>query len=218
MASERLLVLASSRKHGGRCIAGLSLDGNGLIRPVTGDGGGELSSYDTQLSTAPRELDVVSFSHDGFAGDLVQPENVVVDGTPWTNEGPMAPAEALELIEPHLHTANAVLGNRGKAVPAHVAEEGVDESLCLLEPASLGFVLTPTRKPLTGFSYGGTMWELPLTDFTVSNEVRRTGEPGTYSLEDLGFETPRRVVLLLSLATNHNDWHSKLAAGVLRFP
>jgi len=217
MSTERLLVLASSRKHGGRCIAGLSLDGNGLIRPVTG-GGGELSSYETQLGTAPRELDIVSFGHHGFAGDLVQPENVVVDGTPWTNEGPMDPAEALDLIEPHLHTANSVLGNRGKAVPAHVAEEGVDESLCLLEPANLEFVLTSTRKPLIGFRYGGMTWELPLTDFTVSNEVRRTGEPGTYSLDDLGFETPRRVVLLLSLATNHNDWHSKLAAGVLRFP
>jgi hypothetical protein len=129
-----------------------------------------------------------------------------------------AAAEALRLIEPHLHTGYAVLGNRGKAVPAQVANDGVDESLCLLEPANLEFVLTPTRKPIVRFSHGGTMWELPLTDFTVSNEVRRTGEPGTYSLEDLGFETTRRVVLLLSLATNHNDWHSKLAAGVLRFP
>ena len=217
MATERLLVLASSR-HGGRCIAGLSLDGNGLMRPVSDHSDGALSSYDTRLGTAPNELDVVSFSHDGSDGDLVQPENVVVDGSAWTNEGPMDAAEALRLIEPHLHTGCAVLGNRGRAVPAQVANDGVDESLCLLEPANLEFVLTPTHKPIVRFGYGGTMWELPLTDFTVSNEVRRTGEPGTYSLEDLGFETTRRVLLLLSLATNHNDWHSKLAAGVLRFP
>lgn len=104
METERLLVLASSRKRGGRCIAGLSLDGNGLIRPVSDHGDGALSSYDTQLSTAPNELDVVSFSHHGSEGDLAQPENVVVDGSAWTNEGPMDAAEALRLIEPHLHT------------------------------------------------------------------------------------------------------------------
>lgn len=218
MATERLLVLASSRKHGGRCIAGLSLDGNGLIRPVTGRGGGELSSYDTQLNTWPNELDVVGFGHDGFEGDLVQPENVLVDGSAWTNEGLMDADEALRLIEPHLHTGYAVLGNRGNAVPAHVANQGMDESMCLIEPTNPEFVLNPELRPLARFSYSAKTWELPLTDFTVSNEVRRTGRHGTYSLDELGFETPRRVALLLSLATNHNDWHSKLAAGVLRFP
>ena len=189
MATERLLIRASSRKHGGRYIAGLSLDGNGLIRPVTGRGVGELSSYDTQLNTWPTELDVVGFGHDGFKGDLVQPENVVIDGSAWTNEGRMDAAEALGLIEPHLHTGHAVLGNRGNAVPAHIADEGMDESMCLIEPTDAEFVLNLELRPRARFSYRGKTWELPLTDFTVSSEVRRTAKPGSYLLDDLGFET-----------------------------
>jgi hypothetical protein len=218
MTTERLLVLASSRKHGGRCIAGLSLDSNRLLRPVTGCGRGELSSYDTQLDPAPRELDVVSFGHHGFEGDPAQPENVILDESAWTNEGPMDAAEALRLIEPHLHTGDAILGNRGNAVPAHVAKNGMDESLCLIEPTGLQFVLTPEPKPRTRFTHGGKSWELPLTDFAVSGEMRRTGQPGAYSLAELGFGTSNRVILLLSLGTNNNNWHSKLVAGVLLFP
>jgi hypothetical protein len=52
----------------------------------------------------------------------------------------------------------------------------------------------------------------------VANELHRTGTPGVHSFDRLGFGTPDRVVLLLSLGTNNNDWHAKLTAGVLRFP
>jgi hypothetical protein len=196
----------------------LSLEGNGLVRPVTGYGNGELFPYDHQLDPAPAELDVVRFHHSGFDGDPVQPENVVVDGSPWTSEGRLDPTVALELIEPHLHTGHAILGNRGKAIPAHVAMEGLDESLCLIEPAGLELVLTSDLKPIARFTHRGKNWDLPLTDFTVSAALRRTEQPGAHSLAQLGFGKPSRVVLLLSLGTNHHDWHSKLAAGVLLFP
>jgi len=218
LTTERMLVLASSRKHGGRCVAGLSLAHDALVRPVTAYGSGELLPYDHQLDPAPGELDVVSFRHRGFDGDVVQPENVLVDGSPWTNDGRMDPKVALERIEPHLYTGDAILGNRGKAVPAHVAMDGLDASLCLIEPVGLELVLTSDLKPITRFTHGGKAWDLPLTDFTVSAELRRTGRPGAHSLARLGFGTPNRVVLLLSLGTKHHDWHSKLAAGVLLFP
>jgi hypothetical protein len=212
-----MLVLASSRKLGGRCIAGLSLAGNGLVRPVSDGGDGELLPSDHQLVPAPAEFDVVAFEHAGSAGHLVQPENLVIDGEPWDSEGPMSPAMALPLIEAHLHTLSPIFGNHGKAVPAHVAEEGMEASLCVIEPDSVTFVVTSQIKPIVEFVHYRREWELPLSDFRVSS-VMRTRPAGRYSLGGLGLGDAARVMLLLSLAANHNDWHSKLVAGVLQFP
>ncbi|MEA2440136.1 MAG: hypothetical protein QOH76_1560 [Thermoleophilaceae bacterium] len=217
MATERILVLASSRKLGGRCIAGLSLSGNGLVRPVSASSDGELLPSDHQLVPPPAEFDVVTFDHLGFADDPTQPENLLIDGEPWDSEGPMAPAAALPLIEEHLHTASTIFVNHGKAVPAHVAEEGMDASLCVVEPDSLDFVVTPQILTRVEFVHGGHLWDLPISDYRV-RPAMRTQPTGRYSLDDLGLGDPDRIMLLLSLAAKHNDWHSKLVAGVLQFP
>lgn len=206
-----------SRKPGGRCIAGLSLDGNGLVRPVSAGGNGALLPSDHQLVPPPAEFDVVAFDHLGYAGDPVQPEDLVVDGEPWDYEGHMAPVDALPLIEDHLHTGSAIFENYGGAVPAHVAEEGMDASLCIVEPDSLDFVVTSQVKARAEFVHGSHFWDFPISDYRVGPVMR--GHPaGRYALDDLGLGDPDRILFLLSLATNHNDWHSKLVASVLPFP
>jgi hypothetical protein len=129
---------------------------------VAEHGTGELSSYDTRLRRAPAELEIVSFRHHGSDSDPVQPENVVIDGSPWTNEGRMDSVRALKLIEPHLHDDRAIFGNRGHAVPAHIAAEGMKDSLSLIEPTSLELVLNDERKPRTRFVHAGRVWDLPL--------------------------------------------------------
>lgn len=216
MPAERMLVLASSRKPGGRCIAGLSLSEHRLVRPVSG-ASGAIDLSDCGLESYPQEFDVVTFHHEGPDGDVTQPENLLVDGTPWTVEASMEPAQAAPLLDPLVQPGEIVFGNRGRAVPHHVAEEGMEESLCLVEPSMLGFELTADGKPRALFECGATQWDLQLTDHRVRPRLLRQS-PGLYDLDDIGFGQPARVFLLLSLATPHNEWHTKLAAAVLDIP
>lgn len=216
MASERMLVLASSRKPGGRCIAGLSLTAHTLVRPVS-EHAGAINLDDCGLNSYPQEFDVVTFEHVGHDEDVTQPENLLVDRPPWKVEAPMEPAQVLPLLEPLLQPGHVLFGNRGKAVPAHVAVEGMDQSLCLVEPSVLGFELTVEGKPRARFQCGTKEWDLQVTDHRVRPQLLRQ-EPGLYDLDDLGFGQPARVILLLSLATPHNEFHTKLAAAVLDFP
>jgi hypothetical protein len=215
MASERMLVLASSRKPGGRCIAGLSLSRHGLVRPVT-EGSGAISLYDCGLEVYPQEFDIVTFEHRGHDGDVAQPENVLVDGSPWTVEQPMAREDALALLEVLRHPGDVIFGNRGKAVPEHIAASGMSESLCLVEPDEVEFRLTYFNKPRAVFECGDAQWDLGLTDLRVRPQLLRQ-EPGVYSLADLGFDQASRVMLLLSLGTVFDGYHYKLAAAVLDF-
>jgi hypothetical protein len=211
-----MLVLASSRKLGGRCIAGLSLDENTLVRPVSA-GSGAIDLSDCGLQSYPQEFDVVTFHHSGHDGDVTQPENLLIDGTVWVAEAPMDRARAVRLLDPLLQSGEVLFGNRGKAVPHNVAAEGMQESLCLVEPSLLGFELTTDGKPRTLFECGAEEWNLPLTDHRVRLQLLRQN-PGLYQLQDLGFGQPARVLLLLSLATPHNGWHTKLTAAVLDVP
>jgi hypothetical protein len=106
MPTERMLVLASSRKPGGRCIAGLSLSKHALVRPVS-RGSGAIDLSDCGLENYPQEFDVVTFHHEGHDGDVTQPENLLVDGTAWVVEAPMEPAQAVPLLDPLIQSATS---------------------------------------------------------------------------------------------------------------
>ena len=216
-----MIVLASSRKLGGRCIAGLGLDSDALVRPVAAGGGGELFLDDCQLGAGWPELFAhVQFGHLGHDGRVHQPENLRIDGSPWRALPPLTERRIEQLIEPHLDTAGPLLGNRGRAVPAHVAEAGMDASLALVEPDTLEFENEHVdwgsgSRPRVLFLHGGTDYALVLTDFEVRREL--ISRPfGRYSLDDLDFDADR-VVLTISLAEPHDGWHTKLIAAVLRF-
>ncbi len=211
-----MLVLASSRKPGGRCIAGLSLSEHTLVRPVSA-GSGAIDLSDCQLDRYPQEFDVVTFHHDGHDGDVSQPENLLVDGTAWAIEAPMDPVQAVPLLDPLLQSGEVLFGNRGRAVPQLIAAEGMEQSLCLVEPSLIRFELTIEGKPRALFECGAAQWDLQLTDHRVRPELLRQ-RPGFYVLDDLGLGQPARAYLLLSLATPHNEWHSKLVAAVLDIP
>lgn len=156
------------------------------MRPVSASGTGEVNRHDCGLDPYPAEFDVVSFAHRGHDGDATQPENLVIDGSPWTLESSMAPADAEPLLDLVLHGDDRLFGNRGKAVHIEDTAGGVLESLCVVEPDDVAFCLTDAHKLRVRFRHGGGVWDLGLTDYLVS-PVLRARAPGTYSLPDLGF-------------------------------
>jgi Dual OB-containing domain len=223
MPSEEILVLASSRKYGGRCVAGINKAGQ-WVRPVSG---GHHGLFLTQCGIGgewPEVLDVVRFGYVERLEDPVQPENLLTDDADWELRRKIPPGKAYERLVGYLDRGPRLLGNRGAAVKEDEAVQNADGSLALIEPAAgLSLLMRPPEeehgklKPRAVFSFGRRRYELPLTDVPIEEAVKAAGV-GEYSPRDLGFEAAGRVLLTISLAEAYHDWHHKLAAAVLFLP
>jgi hypothetical protein len=175
---------------------------------VSPDGDGHLLPGDcVDGERYPSELEVVTFSHTGFDGDITQPENLVIDGTPWAEEEPLEPDEIERRLE-------RLFGNRGKAVHVDDTADGVDASLLVIEPDQLELCVTEEHKARARFVQAGRPYDLSITDELIGPALRAK-RPGCYTFTELGFAEPNRVFLALSLGLPLGDFHHKLVAGVL---
>lgn len=222
MPSEEILVLASSKKLGGRCVAGITKRGE-WVRPVSGEPRGLLKTECEVDGRWPELLDVVRFEHEGPLETIGQPENVLIDGSPWELRRQLPREEVYARLSRFLAAEPLLLGNRGKAMTEEHAAEGVDASLALIEPTAVTFLLRPPEetydklKPRVRFEFSSTEYELGLTDIPTREAVRRAGT-GEYSPEELGIAQGGPLLLTISLGEAHDGWHTKLAAAVLALP
>lgn len=225
MPTEEILVLASSKKHGGRCVAGLNKDGK-WVRPVSKGSHGLFKAECGIDGRWPELLDVVRFgySEEPEEGDPAQPENVRIDGSAWELSKRVDPAEAEKRLHRFLIAGPELLGNRGSAVKDEIAAKGVEASLALLKPrGGIEFTLGPPEAgqvkpgPRVVFDLGSRRYDLPVTDIPVEEAIRGAGA-GAYKPEDLGFAADRSVILTVSLGEEYKGWHYKLVAAVLFLP
>jgi hypothetical protein len=223
MPSEEIIVLADSKKIGGRCIAGISTSSGEWIRPVSDLQDGTLYPFHCRVGRRlPELLDVVRFSHDGKTEDPAQPENRLIADEPWRLVGAIDSASAYRELEPVLSTGPQIFGNGGKGVDESVASDGIAESLTLIEPDvnSLEFAVKspyhPGGNPRTrvAFQLGGWSYDLPLTDFAVRPKLLALGH-GNYGPNDAELGPGNHVVLTVSLGLPMNSVHWKLVAGLL---
>jgi len=146
MPFEEILVLASSRKLGGRCVAGITRSGEWL-RPVCGQPRGLRRAECEVEGRWPAVLDVVRFGYQERLRDPTQPENVLIDHSAWELKAQVTPAEAYGRLRPFLTTGTGLLGNRGKAVTEEEAAGGVEASLALVAPTSgVSFLIRPAEE------------------------------------------------------------------------
>lgn len=222
MPAEEILVLASSLKHGGRCVAGLTKEGR-WVRPVSGEPHGLFKSECAVDGRCPEVLDVVRFGCEKTLEDPAQPENVLIDGSPWELRKRVPREEAYERLGLFLADGPTLLGNRGKAVPEEEAEKGVEHSLALIEPTAAVFLLRPPEetyeklKPRVKFQFASSEYELGLTDITMRERVLQAGV-GEYPPETLGIDPGGPLLLTISLGEAQEGWHTKLAAAVISLP
>lgn len=223
MPTEEILVLASSRKHGGRCVAGVTRAGT-WVRPVSVGSHGLFKAECGVDGRWPEVLDVVRFGYSKRTEDPAQPENFLIDGSEWELRKRLDPAEAAGSLRRFLTAGSKLLGNRGKAVKDEVAAEGVETSLALIAPRSgIELILSPPEdgqgkpRPRVVFDLGRTRYDLPVTDIPVEEAIREAGV-GVYDPEDLGFDATGTVLLTISLGEEFEGWHYKLAAAVLFLP
>lgn len=225
MPTAEIIVLANSKKLGGRCIAGISTRSGRWARPVSRLPNGQLEPAHCRVEGRQSELlDVVRFEYVEQLDDPAQPENLLIEDKPWELVDNVAPVEAFSRLRGHLATGPELLGNRGRAVPRGVAEKGVDASLALIEPDRPPRFKTESAhetggplRPRVEFSLGGQDYELGITDFVIAPRLRALG-CGDHSDDRLGFGDPSHVLLTISLAEPLDEWHWKLAAAVLFLP
>src|SRR5882724_4930608 len=128
-----MIVLASSRKLAGRCIAGISTKSGQWVRPVSKIRGG-LRKFQCEVDGRwPELFDIVRFDYEDCLEDPAQPENVLIDGREWGLAGRLDPQDAYARFAADLEPGPELLGNRGKAVKEDIAAEGVEASLALVE-------------------------------------------------------------------------------------
>jgi hypothetical protein len=224
--SERkdIVCLANSRKHNGRCIAGIEIvdcHPEGWVRPVSAREGAEVSEYERQYEDGsdPRVLDLISVPLIEAAPDGYQAENWVLDPDAyWVRKGRFT-WEQLARLEDEpapLWPSNAPSTYHGMndRVPATDADGFVD-SLRLIRVDNFALrVFAPgaafgnaKRRVQGGFTYLGAEYRVWVTDPQMEREYLAQAD-GEYLLGE-GFIT-------MSLGERSDDGYCyKLAAAVI---
>jgi hypothetical protein len=219
--SEEIIVLASSSKIRGRCIAGISTSSGEWIRPVSGFQEGELYPFHCRVNgRIPAPLDIVRFIYDRRLHDPAQPENVLIEDGPWDLIGELKPDEAYDRLKESLDPGPELFGNRGRSVSPAEAEAGMEASLTLIEPDEIHFALKPPYYPggrskaRVLLELAGQEYDLPVTDFYVKPQLMTAGH-GEHSQGDVGLEPAMRTLVTASLGSAKYGAHWKLAAAFL---
>jgi len=167
-------------------------------------------------------LDIVRFEYSSTVGDAAQPENVLIEERDWELVDEVPPADAYDLLRPHLAPGPSLLGGTQKGVDDQLAGEGMDASLTLVEPDSIAFrsqdnPFRSGRQARAVFEIAGQGYDLSITDTIVAPVVWDQPD-GSYSAAELGFGEQARTVLTVSLAEPFKGTRWKLAAAVLFLP
>jgi hypothetical protein len=220
--SVDLICLANSYKWHSRCLAGLRADGGGWVRPVSDREHGELhySQYRLPDLSEPHIFDVIRVGLARHRPLPHQPENWLVDDSPWTLLERPAAADRSPVVSGALCSGPLLFGNAGRWVPyAQFRTRPAPESLLLVQPTDIlwrvEFNLTQLcNMPRVLFRLSGVPYDLPLTDPVYAGPLQRRDE-GDYRSCDIGIPQNSTVLLTLSLGDPLDGICYKLAAAVV---
>lgn len=221
--TTRILCLANSRKHSGRCIAGKEIlsDGYGSwIRPVSARPTGEISEEERSFQDGrdPRVLDIIDVPMLAAAPHLYQTENHIIDPDYyWSKTGQVSWDDLADLVDnpSTLWTnGNSTYYGQNDRVSLSVASQLTD-SLALIQPQSLSILVqtegaefgNPRRRVRAHFRYNGVQYTLAVTD-PIASRAFLAKQDGSYPVEN--------AYLCVSLGEAHTDGNCyKLVATLI---
>ncbi len=175
---KTIVVLANSRKHTGRCIAGrtVSLINDQLkfgdwIRPVSSEG--EIKAADSKLKDGgqPQLLDIIQIPVIEHCPIQGQPENYLVDPQyPWKKIDQLPLMQLGELVEQPTTLWLEDVFHTDYVTAQAIVEDPPSQSLYLIRPENLCLNLywwEGKKRVKTVFLYNGTEYELQTTDSLV---------------------------------------------------
>lgn len=230
MIYKRIVLLANSRKHAGRCLAGREKDGQltkGWIRPVSARLGEELSEKERELDDGsdPQVLDVVDVPLLHGKPHACQTENWLIDDTYyWTKVGVLNWQEAILLAESParlwINNDSTYSGLNDQILQGAAA--GLTTSICMIRVDHVEIHVlvpganwgNPKKRVQARFSFNGCDYWLWVTDPRIEREYLA----GPVRVEQLG-----ECLLTVSLSEPHEKspgvfYHYKLVAALLVRP
>lgn len=225
-----ILCLANSKKHGGRCVAGLRTDGAGWVRPVSFEREGTLyeKHYTLEDGSEARVLDLLRIRFAIPRPEPHHPENRLITHIRWQLVSRPAPKEVLELLESHLTPGPELLGSLSDRVPFEAFEaKAAAGSLALVEPGDVQWIVKTSRagerRTRVAFTLKGTRYSLALTD--PDWERRLSSLPiGEHPRRAAGIADTTRLFLTVSLSEPFQSddraekFCYKLIAAVIALP
>lgn len=228
MPVRRILCLANSKKHSGRCVAGREVTAVGAgqwIRPVSARPGEEVSENERQYQNGsdPRLLDVIDVPLIRAVPHACQTENWLLDpGSYWSRARRADWTELLQFAE-----APATLWVNGHST-YHGQHDEIPQEIADALPASLYLIRVdradlhvfapqeafgnPKRRVQARFIHGGVTYALWVTDPVVERE---------YLARPDGYHRLGECCLTISLGepfqkTNGQSYRYKLVAAIIR--
>lgn len=164
------LCLANSRKHGGRCVAGIRLDTKEWVRPVSERADGTL--YDREPMTATghvlRPLDRVTVDLGAPRPARHQPEDWLLGAGGFGEATPMPLQDAIPILDAIAVPGPRIFGGLGGRIPeAEVPDAGLAASLALVRVVAPRFTVRQTDEGpqlRAAFGLAGRHYDLPVTD------------------------------------------------------
>lgn len=221
-----LLVLASSRKHGGRCVAGWDITNNRWLRPVSPRPDGTLELGHCAIDGEwPRVLDVVHVEVDQHRPTAYQPENWQITDRAWERVRTAEPAAIRDDLADLVDHTNWMLDSGDRRVEAApLRENPATSSVVLVRPNDARWRLEPFgsgRQFKTTFRLDGrnAWYEFSVTDPPTHAQLEPL-EDGTHDRNVVGVADDSELFYLVSLGEpfDNVDRCFKLVAGVLEIP
>jgi putative nucleic acid modification protein with dual OB domain len=220
-----IICLANSNKMGGRCVAGLRLNGQGWVRPIAPDTDhGQLYARHFRLEGGegePLVLDVVRIDLAKPSPSPGQPENWIIGERRWALiERPAGP-KAQAIVRASLVRGPSLLGSSEKRIGASLALRA-PASLAATHPSKLQFFvqrdLYDRLQPRVLFDLDGKAYNLPITDPGWTSRIVRklmNLDPVNYPSDIVGISKDEEVVFTVSLSEPFQSYCYKLVAGIV---
>jgi hypothetical protein len=212
--TTRIICLANSKKFSERCVAGIEVVKNDKsysilssnsapkwLRPITDSDHGE---FPASIAKDLNLLDIIEFDIIEPCPSGYQSENV------YFAEESVKKISQIRLSRENLdsltHDTTDLFGNKGKAVHEDVIDT-INHSLIFIKVTEHNVFIKPENDQLRmKFIYNSLEYDLPITDIKFETNFRENDK----ILQDI-----EHIYLTISLAVAHNNWHSKLIAGII---
>lgn len=201
----RILLLANSKKPGGRCLAGIDEAGN-WVRPVSTSNGGAIPNAVALGDTPLRPLDIVEFEAIRVAPLPHQSENVLVAAESIRRVG-VASANDPLLARASQSKAWFLADSSPKIAASHYAGNGTSPSLAYLS--------VPDFRILRRSGDYGVKWRGTFELGEVYADFALTDDLFTAALHASTEPAPAGLCISIGERFGEDDCHYKLVAGVV---
>lgn len=223
MSEIDLLVLASSHKHGDRCIAGWDLTNDRWLRPVSQRHDGTLELRHCAIDGDwPQVFDLVHMEIDQPRPTPYQPENWLITARPWQRVRSVVPQTIRDDLRGLVDHRDWLLNNGDRRVEAEpLRNNPATSSLVLVKPTDAHWRIEPFgngRQYKTTFRLDGRdgLYEFSVTDPPIRSRLQALAD-GSHPRGAVGIADDSEVFYLVSLGEPFDgvDRCFKLVAGVL---